>query len=414
VLAPHKQNLMPQRATVRFLDRNTPPHIATLILISGLSALSMNIFLPSLPGMTRYFHTDYRLMQLSVALYLAVNAGLQIIVGPVSDRFGRRPLILWGIALFVLATLGCILAPTVGIFLAFRMAQAVIVAGLVLSRAAVRDMVPGPEAASMIGYVTMGMTIVPMLGPALGGVLDEAFDWRASFMLLLVLGLATWALVWRDLGETATSRSTSLAAQFRQYPELLASPRFWGYCLAAALSAGAFFAYLGGAPYIGERVFGLRPATLGVYFGAPAVGYGVGNFLSGRYSVRIGVNRMVLAGTLASTAGLTASLLASAAGFSSASLFFGFMTFVGLGNGMVLPNATSGMLSVRPRLAGTASGLGGAILIGGGAALSALAGVMLGPRTGTFPLQWIMLASSALSVAAIALVIRRAHRLGES
>jgi DHA1 family bicyclomycin/chloramphenicol resistance-like MFS transporter len=395
----------------RFLDRATPPHIFTLIVLTGLGALSMNIFLPSLPQMTEYFATDYRLMQLSVALYLAVNAVLQVFIGPISDRYGRRPVLLWGVGIFLVATIGCLLAPNIEVFLFFRMLQAVVVVGLVLGRAVVRDMYPADQAASQIGYVTMGMAVVPMIGPAIGGVLDEVFGWQANFWLLLALGVLVMVLTWRDLGETARATSASFAAQFREYPELLTARRFWGYCLAAAFASGAFFAYLGGAPYVGSEVFGLSPAAVGFYFGAPALGYFFGNWISGRYSVRAGINAMILWGTVISAAGLVASLLLFLIGFKTALVFFGFMTFVGFGNGMVLPNATSGMLSVRPRLAGTASGLGGAIMVGGGAALSALAGVMLTGGNGAYPLIWIMLVASILAVLAILYTIRRERQV---
>lgn len=372
----------------------------------------MNIFLPSLPNMTEHFRTDYRLMQLSVALYLGVNAVIQILVGPVADQMGRRPVILWGLALFCLATLGCLLAPSAEVFLAFRMAQAVVAVGMVLSRAAIRDLYPQDKAASMIGYVTMGMAVVPMIGPAIGGILDELFGWKANFWLLLLLGLAAWALVRVDFGETARKSGLTLAQQFREYPELLRSPRFWGYSLASGMSAGAFFAYLGGAPFVGTEVFGMSPGELGFYFGAPAVGYFLGNFISGRFSVRFGVNRMVMWGCWANGLGITASLLIMLAGGGSAITFFGFMTFVGLGNGMSIPNATAGAMSVRPHLAGTASGLSGAIMLGGGAGLSALAGTLLTPETGALPLLWLMLATAALAVAAISVVIRRERQLG--
>ena len=188
---------------VRFLDRTTPPHIVTLILLAGLSALAMNVFLPSLPKMTEHFETKYRVMQLSVAIYLAVNAALQIVIGPISDKFGRRPVILWGVGLFLLATLGCIFAPNITVFLAFRMCQAVIVTAMVLSRAVVRDMVPQDQAASMIGYVTMGVAVVPMIGPVIGGVLDEIFGWQSTFWMLFLLGAAILWMSWRDLGETS-------------------------------------------------------------------------------------------------------------------------------------------------------------------------------------------------------------------
>ncbi|PWE33879.1 Bcr/CflA family drug resistance efflux transporter [Maritimibacter sp. 55A14] len=405
---------MTSRPEVRFLDRTTPPHILTLVLFAGLSAMAMNVFLPSLPSMTAYFETEYRVMQLSVALYLAMNAGLQLLIGPISDRYGRRPVILWSAMLFVLATIGCILAPTAEVFLGFRMAQAVIVTGMVLSRAIVRDMVPEAEAASMIGYVTMGMAVVPMIGPAIGGVLDELFGWQANFIMLALGGVLVWLVAWADQGETAAGGATSLRAQIAQYPELLRAHRFWGYALTAAFSSGAFFAYLGGAPFVGAQVYGLAPAALGLYFGAPALGYALGNFLSGRYSVRLGINRMVLLGSALCAAGLAVSLVLSLSGISSALLFFGFMTFVGLGNGLVLPNATAGLLSVRPHLAGTASGLGGAIMIGGGAALSALAGALLKPGSGALPLQWIMALTSGAAVLSILYVLRRERQLARA
>jgi DHA1 family bicyclomycin/chloramphenicol resistance-like MFS transporter len=253
----------------------------------------------------------------------------------------------------------------------------------------------------------MGMAIVPMIGPAFGGVLDENFGWQANFWMLFALGVLVLGLTWRDLGETAAQKSGSFAAQLREYPELLASRRFWGYCLAAAFASGAFFAYLGGAPYVGSQVFHLSPTAVGFFFGAPALGYFFGNWISGRYSMRLGINTMILAGAVISASGLIVSLLMFLIGFKTALVFFGFMTFVGLGNGMVLPNATSGMLSVRPHLAGTASGLGGAMMVGGGAALSALAGSLLEGGNGAYPLIVIMLIASLSAVAAIIYTIKR-------
>lgn len=391
----------------RFLDRTTPPHIFTLIVVTGLGALAMNIFLPSLPAMATYFEADYRLMQLSVSLYLFVNAGLQVIIGPISDRFGRRPVILGGCALFLLATLGCLAANTIEVFLIFRMMQAVIVTGLVLGRAVVRDMYDDAQAASQIGYVTMGMAVVPMIGPGIGGALEESFGWHANFWLLLVLGTAILALVWADLGETAQPQNTSLRDQIREYPELLSSRRFWGYCLTASFASGAFFSYLGGAPYVGSEVFGLSAAKVGLYFGAPALGYFFGNWISGRFSMHVGINGMILWGSVASAIGMGLSLGLSVLGLQNATTFFGFMTFVGLGNGMVLPNATSGMLSVRPHLAGSASGLGGAIMLTGGGAMSLLAAAVLTGDRGELPLLLIMFATAVLALVAIAYTIRR-------
>lgn len=400
--------------TVRFLDRTTPPHIVTLVLLAGLSAAAMNIFLPSLPSMATHFDTDYRVLQLSVTLYLAVNAVLQVFIGPLSDRLGRRPVLLGAFGLFILFTIGILFAPTVEIFLLFRMGQSAVVAGMVLSRAVVRDMVPQDQAASMIGYVTMGMALVPMISPVIGGLMDEAFGWRSNFVLLIVLGCAVMWLVWADLGETASKPDQTLGEQMREAPELLTSPRFWGYNLSATFASGAFFAYLGGAPYVGTEVFGLSPAQLGLFFGAPALGYMAGNAISGAYSVRYGINIMIIVGACLSSFGLLVSLSLFLIGIETVWVFFGFMIFVGFGNGLVLPNATAGMLSVRPRLAGTASGLGGAMMIGGGAALSALAAALLVPGAGAYPLLWTMFITSILAIGSICIVLWRERQLGLS
>lgn len=403
---------MDTRIEVRFRDRTTPPHIVTLVFLAGMSALAMNIFVPSLPMMTAYFDTEYRLMQLAVAGFLASNAILQVFIGPISDHYGRRPVLLAGIALFCVATIGCLMAQDVYSFLVFRMLQAVIATAMVLSRAIVRDMYPQDQAASMIGYVTMGMSVVPMIGPVVGGYLGELWGWQANFWLLLLMGLMIFWLTYQDVGETHAQTGQSMAEQVREYPELLTSPRFWGYALASALSSGVFFSYVGGAPYIGTELFGLDPSELGFFFGAPAVGYFFGNFITGKFAARIGVNKMVLWGTLIVTFPMFALLGLFAAGYGTVWVFFGFMTFVGIGNGMTIPNATAGMLSVRPSLAGTASGLGGAIMLGGGAAMSAMAGLLLHPGTGAWPLLWMMAGSSTASVIVILLVIQRTKQLG--
>lgn len=386
----------------------TPPHILTLVLLSGLGALSMNVFLPSLPGMARDFGVDYAVMQLSVTVYLAGSALVQMIAGPLSDRYGRRPVMLVGLATFLVATAGTLLAPSAGWFLAFRTLQAAVGTGMVLSRAIVRDMVEGDAAASRIGYVTMGMSVIPMMAPILGGLLDEAFGWRANFAMLLAAGAAALALAWVDLGETARG-GLSMRAQMRGYPQLARSGVFWGYALAATFASGAFFAYLGGAPFVGETVFHLRPAEVGYWFAAPSIGYLLGNFISGRFAARVGIDRMILLGAWVTALALGAALAVTMAGALVPAVFFGAIALMGLGNGMVLPSATAGMMGVRPELAGTASGLGGAMAVAGGAGLAALAGRFLVPGAGATPLLCIMALSAAASLGAI-IVVRRLRR----
>jgi DHA1 family bicyclomycin/chloramphenicol resistance-like MFS transporter len=389
----------------------TPPHLLTLVALSGVSALSMNVFLPSLPGMARDFQVDYGVMQLSVSAYIGASAVLQLLGGPLSDRYGRRPVVIWGLIGFLLATVGTLLATTATTFLVFRLAQSVITVCMLVPRAVIRDLYDGDRAASMLGYVTMGMAVVPMMAPVFGGVLDELFGWQANFAVMGLLGIAVLALAYRDMGETVRGGGMSLRAQMVNYPILARSHRFWGYCLAATLSSGAFFAYLGGAPFVGEQVFGLTPAQVGYWFAAPSIGYLLGNFLSARFSPVMGLNRMILIGAVICLVALSAALLVDLSGVVHPLVFFGAIALMGLGNGMVLPNANAGMMSVRPELAGTASGLGGALAVAGGAALSALAGALLQPGSGATPLLAIMCASALGGLLAITWVLRRERQL---
>lgn len=393
--------------------RDTPPRTFTLVMASASSALAMNVFLPSLPAMARYFETDYAVVQLAVALYLVATALLQLVIGPASDRFGRRPVLLACFLVFLAGTLAATFAPSIEILLVCRVLQAFSAAGMVLGRAIIRDTVGPDEAASRIGYVTMGMALVPMIGPMIGGVLDEVYGWRATFYLTLAFGSLAFAIIWFDLGETNKTPTSSLLAQFRSYPELFASERFWGYTLTAAFTSGTFFAFLGGGPYVATELLGLSPSQYGFYFGFVSVGYIVGNFISGRFSHRLGINLMMMLGNAVTTAGMLVALSLLFAGQVGALALFLPMVAVGLGNGIALPNAMAGIVSVRPHIAGSASGVGGALQIGGGAALSVLAGASLGPSSGSGPLLGVMLGSSVCAVAASLYVINVARRKGE-
>ena len=198
---------------VRFLDRTTPPHLLTLVIMASVSAMNMSIFLPSLPAMTKDLGTSYSVMQLSISLYLAVTALVQIFAGPLADKYGRRPVMLWAIVIFLAATFGCMMATTIEVFLFFRMVQAAVAVAMVLSRAIIRDIVPASESAAMIGYVTMGMSLVPMFAPAVGGFLQDAVGWRATFLFLIGFGAFLGVLCWFDQGETNRSGGMSFRAQ---------------------------------------------------------------------------------------------------------------------------------------------------------------------------------------------------------
>ncbi len=378
----------------------SPPRVATLIMLAGLSVLSLNMFLPSLSSMSETFQADYAVVSLAIAGYLAMTAMLQLVIGPLSDRFGRRPVLLAGLLIFAAASLGCVLATDIWVFLGFRLAQGVIISGWVISMAIIRDTSEPQEAASLIGYVTMVMAIAPMLGPMIGGVLDELFGWRSNFVVYAAAGAALLAICWADVGETNTSPSETMASQVQSYPELFSSRRFWGYALCMAFSTGAFYAFLAGVPLVAGTIFNLSPSSLGFYMGTITAGFMVGSFLSGRYSKRFALTTMVLCGRIVACTGLIVGLALLFAGIVHVVTLFGAVILVGLGNGLTTPGCSAGVLSVRAKLAGSASGLAGALSVGGGGALSSITSVLLTEGNAAITLLGMMLFCSAMGLLA--------------
>ncbi|WP_299640484.1 multidrug effflux MFS transporter [uncultured Ruegeria sp.] len=387
----------------------TPPHLVTLIFAIALSVLSLNMFLPSLAHMSEDFGVDYGLVNLSVAGYLAVSAVLQLIMGPLSDRFGRRPILLICMSIFVIASIGCSLAGSIWTFLGFRLLQAAVVAGSVLSSASIRDRYPPNEAASKLGYVAMAMALAPMLGPMLGGTLDMLFGWRSGFVLYTVLGAGLLGLLWFDMGETNMNRSSTFAAQLREYPHLFRARRFWGYALCAAFSIGGFYSFITGAPLVAAAWFDLSPALLGLGIGIITGGFMVGNFVTGRIAAHTCLTTMILIGRVVASTGPFCGLLLFLADLGSVWVFFGSAICVGFGNGLTNANASAGVMSVRPKLAGSAAGLSGAMVVALGAILTSMTGAFVSPENGPFLVLGMMCASSFAGLLAV-LYVRRLDR----
>ncbi len=385
-------------------SERTPPTILTLICLTGVSTLSLNMFLPSLVNIAADFDASYALVSLSIAGYLAVTAVLQIVLGPLSDRYGRRPVLLVSIALFCGASLGCLLAQDVWTFLLFRLLQGAIIAGGALARVVVRDVMEPKEAASMLGYIAMAMAVAPMLGPMAGGVLDELFGWRSSFVALILIGAALFALTWFDLGETNQNPSETFGRQFRAYPALLRSGQFWGYAACMAFSVGAFFVFIAGVPLVASVIYGMSVGTIGIYMGSITGGFFFGGFFAARLARRFSLTTMTLAGRVIACLGLVAGLLLHAFGFVHEFAVFGSTLFVGFGNGITLPSANVGAMSVRSDLAGTAAGLAGALTVGIGALLTWLSGLIVTEDTGAAAMLGLMFAATFASLASAAWV----------
>ena len=375
------------------------PRLSTLVFLSALAILPINFFLPSLPQMAAEFSVDYGLIGLSLAAYAIVSACLQLVLGPLSDRFGRRPVVLVALAIFVAATVGCAIAPDVWTFLACRMVQAVIAPTYGVALAVIRDTTSREQSASRFGYLAMAWAVAPMLGPTVGGLLDQAFGWRASFCFLALFGIAVLALCWTDLYETNTSRSTTMREQYKAYPELLGSKRFLAYCLCMAFSVGAFYAFLAGAP-LAASAFDLSPAALGLYMGSITAGFVFGSFLAGRLAGKLPEATLLIGGRIVACGGLLFGIVLFLAGVDHVAALVGPCLFVGVSNGLTQPSANAAAISVRATQTGSAAGLAGAITVAGASIMAAIAGAILSEENARSGLLMVMLASATIALGA--------------
>jgi len=378
----------------------SPPHFLTLVAMTALATLSLNMILPALPAIAAEMGTSYGTVNLMIGGYLAMTALVQIIAGPVSDRVGRRPVVLVSLAIFVLASGLSLMASDIRLLLAARFSQAAVIACATMSLAIIRDTDRSGQAATRMAHLSMAMAIAPIIGPVLGGALQQALGWRAGFALYTLAGLGLFALAWRDLGETGTRRGGGFAAMARDMADLARIARFWGFAICSVFSVGAFYIFLTGAPLVAIHAFGLSPAAIGLVLGSITVGFFLGSALSSRISARAGILPMVLAGRIVACAGLGLGLVAYASGLLTLVTYFGATIFVGIGNGLTTPSANAGMLSLRPDLAGNAAGLSGAMIVAGGAGLSTVTGLMLRPENAAPLLLALLLAACLIGLIA--------------
>ncbi len=377
------------------------PSLAILIAVTAISPLSLQIIVPTMPALQQVFDTSIARVQLTLSLYLAGFALAQLAFGPISDRFGRRPALLGGLALFIAGSVVCLVAPTIEWLIAGRVLQAVGgCAGMVLSRAIVRDVYGRDKAASMIAYITMGMVVAPMLAPALGGVLKDAFGWWSIFAFLCGVGGLITLLTMVTLHETHRERGaiTDVGDMLRSFGILLRQPAFNGYAFQVAFTGSAFFTFVGGAPYVMVNILGRTATDFGLYFITNAAAYMLGNFIAARYSMRFGSDRMITFGTSISLVGAAGMVAVMMTGHLTAETLFAAMGVISVGNGFSQPNGRAGAISVDPNRIGAASGLSGFMQMGLAAVVSYAIGLIL--ANDPLPLGIGMLTLSALAFAA--------------
>lgn len=375
-----------------------PPRLITLTLLSALSVLTLNTIVPSLPAMSRDLAARESVVALAISGYMLVSALFQVLLGPLSDRIGRRPVVLGALAVYVLASVGCMLAPSAAVLLAFRMLQGLVVAGAVMSMAMIRDQHSARESAARLAAISSAMAVAPMLGPLLGGLLDSALGWRAIFAVYAAMGAAVLALAWVDMGETR--RPGLPPPRLADWAALLVSARYWAYVLCTAFSVGAFYVFVTGVPYVATATWGLSPALVGLGVGSITGGFMLGAAITARLARHTQPARLILAGRAVAIVALLVALALLAAGLSHPAALFGLTIFVGLGNGLTIANANAGAVSVRPDLAGTAAGLSGALVVALGALLSWLTAGFIERDAAPATLLLLMLGCVLLSMVA--------------
>ncbi|MGO4125949.1 multidrug effflux MFS transporter [Inquilinus sp. YAF38] len=381
-----------------------------LTLLTGFGPMSTDVYLPSLPSLVTAFDTDVATVQLTLSVFLVGFAVAQLVYGPVSDRIGRRPAILAGVTIFTAASIACALATSIEMLILCRFLQALgACCGPVLGRAVVRDLYGPERSARILAYMSMAMALAPAIGPIIGGVLQQEFGWQATFWLLVGFGVLMLASVLGLLGESNRHRdplATSPARLVRNYASLLRHRRYLGYVAIVACSYSAIFAFISGSSFVLSGMLGLSPPVYGACFGIVCVGYICGTFGSGRLTLRLGIDRMIAAGTLVMLAGGAVMAGLAAAGVFTVWAVVGPFFVVMIGVGLTLPNAIAGAIAPFPAMAGTASALMGFLQM----TLAALVGIAIGHATGTdaLPMAAAVLLTAFGALAAFRLLVRTA------
>jgi len=332
-----------------------------LSLLTALGPLTMDMYLPSLPAIGRALDASTAAVQLTISSYLLGFAVGQILYGPLSDRVGRRPVILAALVIYVAATVVCAVAQTIGILIAVRFVQALGGAGcIVLARAAVRDLYSGERAGrelSLMGSIT---AFAPIVAPAIGGLLQDAFGWRASFYLLVVFALVAGATAARFLPETLRQRASgpfSFGAMGALYRSVLVHRGFLANLGILVAAFVGLFAWISGAPFVMQGLYAMTPVAFGAAYAVGAAGYMVGAYVAARVVMRLGLDRTVGMGAVIMAAGGLAMAASVAHGLSSVAWLVGTMTIYLAGMGLVLPQTQAGALTPFADSAGTASSL---------------------------------------------------------
>jgi MFS transporter, DHA1 family, multidrug resistance protein len=380
-----------------------------LVAMTGVAPISLYMLVPALPLLATSFASDISIAQMTVSLYMVGIACSQILMGPLSDRFGRRPILLAGLSLMVVASAACIFAETLPQLIAARFFQALGGAsGMVVSRAIIRDLYRRERISSMISLVIAVMMIAQMLSPLTGGLLETAFGWRAIFYVITAMSLVVAVAIALALPETRSVRPATGGSFRGDVGSLLTSRAFIGYVLCQVLASQIIFTFAGGGPYIVVTQMGRTGAEYGAWFATTGFAYLIGNLFCVRFSPRYRLEKLIWFGLALQLAGSLLNLVWGLAGINQVpSWLFGTQMIVMFANAFVMSNSAAGAISVRPEAAGTASGTMGFLQMGLGALLSQFGAYLGGHFTTPAPLNAAVFALSLACASTMIFIIPR-------
>ena len=375
--------------------------ITLMTLFTAVSSVSSNLFLPSMPSMTADLATDAATAQITVSGYTIVFAFAQLAWGPVADRYGRRGVVIAGMAIYFLTSLGCFVAATIGELIAYRCIQALgVCCGPVMARAIVRDVYELTDAARTLAYVSAAFALTPVIAPALGALIEEGIGWRGNFLLMSAVGGGILVAVLVLLRETAPARRAAIhpTAVTRGYVSVLSSRIFLGNTLTTTLAFATIFIFNSVSPFFFIEAAGLTPTEYAIPYAQTAIVYGLTAWYATRVTPRLGFERTVILGLAISLAGAVLMLALVLAGSKSAWLICGAMGIVTAGFGFTFPNCHAGAVSPFPERAGAAAAMGGFMHM---AVASVVGMAIMAIYDGSaLPMAWSVLAFIAAACAA--------------
>ena len=338
------------------------PTNITLSAIAGIYILAQVIIVPALPDLGVIFSSDYRTIQLSVSAFSIGAAIVNLVAGPLSDRFGRRPIAIFFFVIFILSSLGSYFSENIYIFLFFRFLQASSAAGMVLARVIVGDIYSGSKATVMFGYISTIMAIGPLIGPVLGGLISDYFGSMQIFNFLTLLGFFLFVLIVYDLKETNFNRSANMLSQIKSYPLLLSSIKFWPPTLVSAFSFSIFGIFFVGAPYVAAKIYDLSPSQIGLLMALMPLGFVPGNIIVGKLVNRFSTRLLLMIGSILLIIGPFLSFFTSNL-YTHQLAFFAPMIIMAFGTGIIWPVANTAIIQAVPSLAGSAAGISSALMV---------------------------------------------------